>query len=1355
MKHFLFILLVVVSIIPVKGKEIHELPLVIEHIGLKEGLSNSYVTDITQDRHGFIWIGSDGGLNRFDGENFRLFNERDTPLKGNSINTLFYDEDADKLWIGSKKGLDILDCRTLRFEEPALPSNLGQLNIVDFGRASDGGIYIVNHYDFIIHYSKTDGRYTIYRQEDLPGLPMSFRSIADDGQGNVYIGHANSGFSIVNFKTRNIEHFSHEPGNDKSLPGNNVKDIFIDRYNNIWLGTDYGLALFNPGTKSFSSFPRNSFPDNAAVSQSIYSIKESSDGRLWIGSDIGGVSLLDIRDLSLSNPDRLKFVNIPTTGGRNGVSSVNVHSVFQDIYGNMWIGNYSEGLDFISRTQSKFSLLPYFNGSDKQKKPVWAVHADSEGKVWAATENSILLFENGKIYKEYDLSKYLDRFHGRIYALTRIGNELLFSTSRNDGIFILDIPSGNVRKAAIPGERNYANCFTTLRNGRTYVGMQDGLYEYADGKIHKLEKISNAISNLIPNGIAMDRLDNLWIGTYGDGIFVFDRNEKLKFHLNDTNGLISNAVKQLYVDSRGWLWVAGQDGLSLIKDTSRPQQIINYDYKDGLNDIHIRALQEDSDGNIWFCTNNGLSRWNKYNSKIDNYDYRDGVPHSNFMDRAACITPDGTLYFGSMNGICSFNPRNFQKADDNIPVRIVECQSIITPDENIDNIMLGAGNEEGIHVPYDMNSLRIVFSVPDFSQSRAVEYSYMVEGLDNNWIMAGRDHTATLRNLSPGTYTFKVRARMRDQEWNDANISTLKITVTPPLWLTWYAKIFYALAIGLLVYSIIRIYKHRLLLKSKLEMERRKSIDEQQLNNERLRFYTNITHELRTPLTLILGPLEDLVSDKELPATYKKRIKTIHSSAIRLLNLINQILEFRKTETQNRHLTVAKGQLSTVVTEIGLRYKELNNNNKVSINLNIDNNIPDMYFDSDVIHTILNNLLSNAVKYTPEGFINLYLRTVNINNEDFAEIAVADTGYGIEEKALPHIFDRYYQAEGKHQASGSGIGLALVKSLSDLHNGSLSVDSKIGKGTTFVFRLRISNTYPSALHKENDGPASGRMEESVMEERSETKLPTVLVVEDNDDIREYIESSLSKKYRVITATNGQEGLALAKENIPDIIISDIMMPVMDGIELCRRIKDNINTSHIPVILLTAKDSIQDKETGYEMGADSYITKPFSAKLLISRINNIIESRRQLASIISAHVKGAAQAPLTAPPAPEGTKEPERVQLRLSKLDQEFIQKFTKIVEDNLTMSGLDMNYMQDAMNMSHSTLYRKMKGLTGMSGNEFIRKIRLKHGYELLKDGCNVSEAAYSCGFNDVGYFRTCFKDEYGMSPSQFIKQLS
>ena len=509
---------------------------------------------------------------------------------------------------------------------------------------------------------------------------------------------------------------------------------------------------------------------------------------------------------------------------------------------------------------------------------------------------------------------------------------------------------------------------------------------------------------------------------------------------------------------------------------------------------------------------------------------------------------------------------------------------------------------------------------------------------------------------------------------------------------------------------------------------------------ERLRFYTNITHELRTPLTLILGPLEDLLSDATLSPKHANKISIIHDSATRLLNLINRILEFRKTETQNRKLSVAKGDLGQLVQEVGLRYKELNPNNKVNYHIHIETEDTEIFYDADMITIILDNLMSNAAKYTSEGDITLSLRSVEENQIKYTEISVSDTGHGIDAEALPHIFDRYYQAKSKYQASGSGIGLALVKGLSELHEGILKVESAVDTGTTFTLRLLTENTYPNAIHAQHDMEKKPMdAEETTITDTPTENHPIVLVVEDNADIREYIRSSFTDIYEVITAKDGKEGCELAQARIPNIIVSDIMMPVMDGIELCKRIKEDMRTSHIPVILLTAKDSLQDKEEGYASGADSYLTKPFSAKLLHSRINNLLETRKKIASLLALADTQPKQ---------------ESAVSSLNKLDNEFLQKITQIIEENLEMEKMDIAFIADKMCMSHSTLYRKIKGLTDMSANEFIRKVKMRKGVELLMSGqYTISEIAYMIGFSSVAYFRQCFKDEYGMSPSDYVKQ--
>lgn len=724
-----------------------------------------------------------------------------------------------------------------------------------------------------------------------------------------------------------------------------------------------------------------------------------------------------------------------------------------------------------------------------------------------------------------------------------------------------------------------------------------------------------------------------------------------------------------------------------------------------------------------------------------------------FIEGSATILPDGTICFGSLHGVCSFNPQLINNTDIVSPIQLIACESF---DRKVINrkAETTVPNDKGvISLPYYRNTFRFLFTVPDYAQEGLVEYAYQMEGLDRTWYDTEGEQQITFRNIDPGKYIFRVKARLKNGEWDEKNTASIHIVINPPIWATWYAKSLYTLLILCIIYLIFRSYKKRLLLKSSLkveknslEMEKRNRQKEQELHNERLRFYTNIAHELRTPLTLIIGPLEDLKDNKGIPAAFRTKIQTIYRSAVQLLNLINQLMEFRKTETQNRQLTVGKGNLSNLITEIGLRYKELNQNEHVRINVKVEPVQENIYFDADIITIILNNLLSNAIKYTRAGHITLSMHRIKANGISYVEMIVADTGYGIDAESLPHIYDRYYQAKGKHQASGTGIGLALVKSLVDLHHGSLEVESAVEKGTTFRFRIQTDYNYPEALHKEEKVVTV--VKEMAEDAEPESAFPILLVVEDNADIREYIANELQDTYKILQANNGKEGLILALRYTPNIIVSDIMMPEMDGIAMCKGIKENMNTSHIPVILLTAKDSIQDKEEGYDSGADSYLTKPFSAKLLRSRIKNLLEMRKRLArqiveNVPSTVVKNTEKRQSTSSPHPQ-----------LNRLDEAFLSKLTSLIEDNLDVEKIDTAFMIDCMNMSYSAFYRKVKALTELSPNEFVRKIKLRNSAHLLLTGeHNVSEAASMTGFNNMAHFRDCFKKEYGIPPSEYQKR--
>ena len=656
-----------------------------------------------------------------------------------------------------------------------------------------------------------------------------------------------------------------------------------------------------------------------------------------------------------------------------------------------------------------------------------------------------------------------------------------------------------------------------------------------------------------------------------------------------------------------------------------------------------------------------------------------------------------------------------------------------------------AGKSE-IKLRAGQNSFDIAFSSRNFAMTREVEYAYMLEGLDDRWIMARNGNIATFRDLPAGRYLFKVKTRVRNQEWGEP--ATLKIVIPPPFYLSWWAKTLYILCAVSIVGGLLYLYRKRLNAEAQLKAEEERHLREQELNDERLRFYTNITHELRTPLTLIVGPLEDLAKNNSIPEKDRKSLGMVHRNAARLLDLVNRLLEFRKTETQNRRLSVRRGNIAATVYEVALKYKELNRNRKVAVHVSTESGDMQAVFDKEVITVVLDNLISNSMKYTQEGEVKVDCFT---ENGDIV-MTVADTGVGIAPDAISHIFDRYYQEKGPHQAAGTGIGLALVKNVVALHHGSIDVESQEGKGTKFTVRIPADETYPEAIHIEEE-PVAKQHDEPVAEGETTAageRKPLILIVEDNADIRDYVKQSFTDLYDVRSAENGKEGLERAFEIMPSLIVSDIMMPEMDGVEMTRRLKEDVRTSHIPIILLTAKETEADREEGYASGADSYLTKPFSSSLLQSRINNLLLQRMKLTETFAGR-----PAPATSSEDESIAGKRERLLKSLSEVDRKFVEKLNKAITDNIPSENVDVNFLADTMFMSTSTLYRKVKALTGLSPNEYIRKTKMQLAENLLLDGqFTFSEIAFKVGINSVAYFRQCFKDEFGMTPTEYLQHI-
>lgn len=1309
-----------------------------EHLGIEQGMSNNYVTALAQDKRGCIWIGTDAGLNVFDGSRFITYMTENSAIAGDAINTLTYDEKNDLLYIGTRTGLSILNCSTGLFEKDENLQRSTHLWNVKGIALEHNTLWIAKQFGGLLSYDRGTGKPTIHFKKWANGKTISVLSLLYDSQGHLYIGHGIEGMSIFNIRQNRLTYYPVNAA--KGFPNGRIYCIYQDSGKRIWLGSDKGLTLFNPKNKKFTNYQYRK-GINTLLCNNIYDIKEMNDGKLWIASDVGGINMLDLKDPASFNPQNARFQSITASYDTHGLASSNIRNLLQDSFGNIWIGNHSKGLNFIGHSHSPFHILP----AQFQLKPydpyaVWGLYAAGSA-LWTGNENSITSFYNNQDGKSIDLSPYLTKSHSHVFTITQIGNDLLLGLYRN-GLLKLNLATQQIRRIQLPDNEGNINSFYKDNDGKIWIGTVKGLYLYNNGTVTTIPALASELSTQTIYGIQKDSLGNLWIGTYGSGIYIFDRHYKQRNQLSLGEGFPSNVIHQFLLDSKGGMWVATKNGLVYFPDVRTPQHYITYTTRNGLMNNYVHALQEDNTGNIWLSTDKGISCFNRREKEFKHFESYNDIPMNSFVDGSACKALDGTLYFGSLNGVCFFNPQNFTLRRAIAPVQIISCERFKTTEEDGSETALVPIQKSNIQLNYNQNTFRLFFSVTDYALNDMIDYAYMLEGNNNNWIGTQGESSVIFSNLASGTYTFKVKARLKSQTWDNNHIATIRIHIRPPFYWSWYAWLFYLLAVVGGVFIWLRSYKRKLQLESSLELERKKVKDEKNIHEERLRFFTNIAHELRTPLTLIIGPLEDLTQDSGLSEKYSHKTGLIYKNAMRLLNLVNQLLDFRKTETYNRELTVTRSNLAQQITDITLRFKEAFTNQKVQFITDIDTQETVLYYDREIMTTILTNLLSNAVKYTPEGTITIRLSSVNEDNTDFTEISVKDTGYGIDKDDLPHIFERYYQAKGKYQASGTGIGLALVKSLIILHEGSIQVKSEPGKGTEFIVRLQTNNTYPNVHHQETVVTTSATVvatEATAIANPlpSYTNKTEILVIEDNDDIRQYIADSLSGTYIIFQARNGKEGLEIAQKNVPDIIITDIMMPVMNGLELCKAIKTDIYTSHIPVILLTAKNSLQDKEEGYENGADSYLTKPFSTRLLQLRIQNLLISRQKTAERIKEDLKR----PIT-PMHKEG----------LDRTSREFIDTLMTVIEENIAHENLDIEFLSEKMNMSRSSLYRKIKGITGMSGNELVKKFKLKHSIKLMvEEERSISEAAYASGFNDLNYFRICFKKEYGMTPTEYL----
>lgn len=1313
----------------------------IRKIGIEQGLSGNFVMSITQDSKGYLWIATKTGLNRFDGNKFKVFkaNGSQNQINSNELNKVV-PVGQNTLWIPTERtGINIYNYETNQFTYLNSDWNMANENQISSTAITDvvpdkmGNVWIVNYQSGVDYYDFNTNRFSHFNHTNVKGWTNNVLWCLNfDNKGTLYLGHVYGGLSVVDVVNRTSVNYSNKKSDPTSLPGDEVRVIFVDSNGRIWIGTNNGLALFNPVKKNFIVFKNDKANSNSLSDNFIQTITQTSDGRIWIGTS-NGINILDYESEAFTNPQDVNFEHIPIMDTPQGLSGNSITSIFQDNFDNIWIGTKSGGVNFIPAKSDFFQSISYLpipgNSNSLSGKIVNDLAVTSDDNLWVATQGGGLdVYQGTRKIKNFKFDDFTDvnntivSVHADKKDKVWIGTDNAFVAYK--GVNDLDFKDVGINR----NSGHIVFDFADDIYGYTWVATNRGLFRYSDREIN-FYQTSSGISDNVIRSVAADQNGLVWLGTLGGGLNLFSKEPQVVKYFPNSQGFMR--INDIYIDSKGRKWIGTKDHL-ICFDKPESDQFILYDLRNGFVDADFRTIVEGRNADdIWVATASGLSLLQVNTGKVYNFNQNDGLPFSEYMIGSGARTKTGKVFFGTQNGITFFDS-NQGLPKFNIPNVIVSDFLVVdkrNPSSQDSSIVLA---NDKIELEYFQNTFNVMYNVLDYALSGKVFFSYKMEGLSDSWYDVKGEKQLTFRDLRPGSYTLKIRAGHRNQT-EMTKITELKIEINPPFWLSWWAKTVYLLFFVFLGFYIIRFYKRKFDLENSLYLEKQNHEQEQILNDERLKFFTNITHELRTPLSLIVGPIEDLISDKSMSNPQKKKLNSIHKSAFRLLELINQILEFRKSETHHRKLNVVKSSISDFVKELVLKYMVLNQNKDLEMSFDIDERAGEIYFDAEVMTIILDNLISNALKYTPKGVVKISLQDVEVNNVQYTQIRIKDTGIGIQADQLTKIFDRYYQVKGDHKVSGTGIGLSLVKNLAELHEALIQVESEVGSGSEFILSLISDNIYPDALHMDEIDKAIKHPEMPGQQKLS------MLIVEDNSEILDYIEDCFSESFEILKAENGKEGIEIALSKVPDIIISDIMMPIMDGKELCSSLKNNVNTSHIPIILLTAKDTIQDKTEGYQVGADSYVTKPFSASLLRSRVDNLLETRKRMNDLFASKTNFKQSI----------------MKESINKIDNDFISKYVEIVEENLENESFNVDQISDRMFMSHSTLYRKIKSLTGLSPNEFVRKIRMLNAEKILiTRKYSVSEIMVKVGMSSPAYFRQCFRDEFGVTPTEYIQNL-
>jgi len=1331
----------------------------------RQGLMGNAVNAIVKDNNGMMWVGTSESLNRYDGRKFKVYTlgaKRQVEPGSYEISSISMDR-AGTLWVGTIGfGLYYYDKAAddfKSFSSPLKGQRLSQGVITAVCANDKNEIWVgtVNGLDVI----SPDRKYISHFETGTgkPGqIPVkSMGCIFEDSYSRMWIC-TNLGLYLYDDTHKGFKAFRHQKNDTRSLPSDVVMTVSQDKAGNLWVGTANGLSRLDKDGEHFVNYCYNDKDETSLCGDIVYSIAADDKDHIWVGTE-GGLNVMDIH-----TGKSIRYRHDPRDP--YSLNSKSIRSIYIDPKGIYWVGTYMGG---INKYDKNLTLFNYVQPTELDpyglRAPIVSSFAQkNDNELYVGTDGGGLSIFNNKTNRFTHIAiqpkEKINSAGLPVLAMLLDHKKQLWIGTFGHGLFKLNTANnGYTQFTSGTGKLNISQnnifCFKEDRLGNVWIGTNGAGIDIFDAKADSFRRFKPALvsvkgykmpSNGYIRAFEEDNDGNMWIGSYGTGIAIYNPDTKLFDTLNPINtGLPIAEVLSLKRDTNGNMWI-GTNGDGLFFYDHRLKKITPFKYNNQLPNGVICKILQDKTNNIWFSTNQGIGRIDAADQKLYVYCNDNGLQNNVFLNGSGIIAADGTLYFGGVDGFNYFKGSDV-RLNKNLPPVVLTTLSIdnkrISP--NRDNpLPVNISEAKEITIKYKQD-ISINFVALNYTLPQQNRYSYILEGFSNTWKNAGTSTTASYTNLDPGEYTFRVRASNNDGKWNDTGTS-LKIIVKPPFWMTIYAYVLYVL----LAFGVLLLIRRQGVkkLKKKLhdEQERKAAEARHELDEMKIKFLTNLSHEFRTPISLIMAPVDKLLEQPNSgPVT--EQLGVIKRNSRRLLNLVNQLLDFRKLEENELKLNLVEGEFISFVREVADSFYDLANRKKIVTVFKTAGERLFVKFDHDKVERILFNLLSNAFKFTmPGGQITVEV-TAPVISEDGNSyrlgISVADTGTGIAAKQVKHVFDRFYQADAQPAIlnQGSGIGLSITRELVQLHGGEIGVKSELGKGSIFSLSisLPVINLSETAMHEQNTPEAAPVIIDDDRDNKPKTAIATgvnrlhVLVIEDNDEMRQYLSESLAATYKVSEAANGREGWHKALAVHPDLIVSDISMPYMDGIQLSCKLRADKRTSHIPIILLTAMASQKEQLAGLELGVNDYLTKPFNFDILNIKIKNLLHLNKSLKETYQKKIKVI--------PA----------DMDIESSSERFIKDVVMYIEKNINNPKFSVEEISHHFSMSRGSFYSKITELTGEPPVEFIRSIKLDKAAILLeKTDLTIAEIAYSIGFSTPHYFTKSFKAKYNVLPSEY-----